>query len=303
MKILFDGANVGFGNCGGSKTIMKCAEVLASFGHEVYVSGLVRYNWHKPKNIKFTQKTYNQKFDAAIACSAKDVPHTLVQDAKRKFYYIRGYEIWSNSKERLLSAYKTIPCITNSGWIYNMLKSNDIKSKIIYPGLDFDIFYNMNEKRSGFGAIYHTRHRTKNHDFALKLARKTKIDIKLLNKDIIGPTEQKLNKWYNKLLIWFAPSQNDALHIPPQEASLSGCALLCSDHPQNGTYDYAIDRQTCLVYKHNDINMALEYLKELASDESLRKRLNNNMVDLLRTKIGSRQRNMKEMERCLENGI
>ena len=37
MKLAFNGMNSGLGNNGGTRTILKCAEVLNDIGHECYV--------------------------------------------------------------------------------------------------------------------------------------------------------------------------------------------------------------------------------------------------------------------------
>lgn len=295
MRILFDATDSGFGNNGGSRSVIKSAEVLATFGHEVVLLGLNKYTWHKPMGISFVN-IINDKFDVAIACSAKSVKHTLDVDAKKKFYSIRGYEIWNHSPEELLKIYKSIPCIVNSSWLYEMLRSHNIDSHLIYAGLDFDKFYDKNQLRDSFGAIYHEKHKTKNHLFSMALSIKTKRKLRLLNKDIVNPTEKQLNHWYNKLLIWFSPTELEGFHNPPSEAGLAGCTLLCSNHPKNGMNDYTIDQETALIYEFGNMKMACDLLNQLFDDYQLRERLNKNLINLLKTKIGDRITNMRKLE-------
>ena len=55
MRFVFNLLDVGLGNNGGSRTIIKCGEALASLGIEVIMYSNVQsgYTWHEPKGVKF----------------------------------------------------------------------------------------------------------------------------------------------------------------------------------------------------------------------------------------------------------
>ena len=79
------------------------------------------------------------------------------------------------------------------------------------------------------------------------------------------------------------------------EAGLAGCALVCTDHKRSGMNDYAIHKETALVYPARDLDTAAQYVMRLMKDEGYRRKLSSNFIDLLKKKIGSRKHNMKKM--------
>ena len=298
MRIVFNLHNVGLGNNGGSKTIIRCAETLGKLGHHVilYSNVVNNYSWHKPQGVEIVRHEKCPSSDVVIATGYYSVRNTLASSAPKKFFYIRGYELWQANEQKLLSAYKSLNCIVNSQWLHNHLKKHGIKSKIIYQGIDSNRFYvrdDVNRKKR-IGAIYHKMHKTKRHCDAKDVSNMSDYPIRMLNKDLQNPSENKLNKWYNKISVWFAPTESEGLHNPPMEASLAGCALVCTDHKRSGMQDYAIHDQTALVYPARDMKIAVGYVRELMIDEPLRKRLNTNMRQLLKDKIGNRESNMKK---------
>lgn len=298
MKIVIDLFKTGLGNNGGSRTIVLCAEKLSELGHEVILFSNVksRYTWSKiNKRVKVMYGRDMPCCDVAISTSPKSVDHTIASPANRKFYYIRGYEVFWCPKELVHSGYKKIRCIVNSEWLYDMLGDMGIKSDIVYPGLDFDIFKNYEKERKDIlGGLYH-KFKTKRHGDIEKIASKTGKKLRMLNKHISSPSPENLTKFYNGIKVWIAPTELEGLHNPPMEASLCGCGLVATDHKRNGMNDYAIHGKTALVYKAGNIKQAIEYTNLLLVDDSLRNELNKNMVDLLHSKIGNREDNMKKM--------
>jgi len=295
MKICFNLQNVGLGNNGGSRTIIFSAETLARLGHEVYMwNPVMKYTWHQPQGLNFVKK--EPKADVLIATGAGSYESTIKSKNKNKWVWIRGWETWSTPEKVLINYYKQLKCMVNSEWQYYKLQKHKIKSHIVYPGLDFDKFYNKNEKnREGVGFLWHERHKTKNHHFAQKVVDQLNCNYKRLNKDIKNPDTYELNNWYNALKVWLATTCLEGLHNPPQEACLAGCSLVCNDHYMNGMTDYTVHEETALVYEYGNINQAKEYCNQLLNHENLRKKLNENMVDLLKNKIGSREENMKKL--------
>jgi hypothetical protein len=291
MKIVFNLINVGIANNGGSRTLIRCAETLCQLGHEVIMvsNNKHKYTWHK------VDKRVN--CDVLIATGYNSVSTTLRSRAKRKFYFVRGLETWVTSESKLIESFKSMPCIVNSEWLKSYMDKRGVSSELIYPGLDFDLFYKMeNIRERAFGALYHRKHKTKRHCDAIKVAHENKdIPLRMLNKDLINPSPAKLNRWYNTLKVWFAPTELEGLHNPPMEASLAGCTVVCTDHPHGGMNDYAKHGETALIYKSRDMVMAASYIKELIDDENKRLRLNENMIAMLKEKIGTRKGSMRKL--------
>jgi hypothetical protein len=299
MKIVIDLFNTGLGNNGGSRTLILCAETLSDLEHEVILFSNIKskYTWHKIKsNVKLMYGKDMPNCDVAISTSPKSVDHTLSSSAIRKFYYIRGYEIFWCPKEMVHSGYRKMRCIVNSEWLQKFLKDMGIDSNIVYPGLDFDVFFNYKKSRKDImGALFHKTLSTKNHLDAEKVAKKLGKKIVMLNKDISSPSSEKLRDFYNGIKVWMAPSELEGLHNPPMEASLCGCGLVATNHERSGMSDYVIHSETAMVYPSGNLEMAGQFIKLLMNDDNLRDKLNKNMVELLREKIGNRKDNMNKM--------
>jgi len=299
MKIVINLFKTGLGNNGGSRTLILCAETLASLGNEVILFSNIKsqYTWSKiSKQVKLVNGRELPPCDVAIATSPKNVDHTLTSSAKRKFYYIRGYEVFWCPKKLVHDGYKKIDCIVNSEWLQRMLKKMGVKSEIVYPGLDFDVFTNYNKDRKNvMGGLYHNKLKTKKHHHIVEAARNTKYKLRMLNKDISSPSKKELTNFYNNVKVWMAPTELEGLHNPPMEASLCGCGLVATDHTRSGMSDYAIHTETALVYPAGHLDVAEGFVRLLMREDDLREKLNNNMVELLREKIGNRKDNMNKM--------
>ena len=299
MRIVFNLYNTGLGNNGGSRTIIKCAEILSSLGNKVYIySPVNKYSWHKIHKDVTILKNKIPKCDVAIATTPKNVDHTLHIDAKKKIYYIRGYETFWCPKKLVHDGYKKIRCIVNSEWLQKKLLSLGVKSNIIYPGLDFDLFRIMIDPVKRFdtiGGLFHKTLKTKNHKHVEKVASILNDGLLMLNRDISSPSPDELLSFYNKIKVWMAPTELEGLHNPPMEASLCGCGLVATNHNMSGMSDYALHLETALVYPSGDLKLASEYVSTLIKDHGLREELNNNMIELLRSKIGTRKENMKKL--------
>jgi hypothetical protein len=293
MKIIINGLKTGFGNNGGTRTLIKCGEHLSALGADVVAIGRSGYTWHKPK-IKIVDCSKVPLCDIVIATGYRSVRSTLESKAIHKFYYVRGYELWQASESKLIESFRKLRILVNNEWQYRHMMKHGIDAKIVYPGID-DIFHNLGIKRDGIGAIYHQRHKTKRHVDAAEVAKRVGCKLVMLNKDCVNPKPKAHNKWYNSIKVWFAPTELEGLHNPPIEASLAGCALVCTDHERAGMSDYAIHGETALVYPARNLNVATRYVKRLLEDDKLRMRLNKNMCGLLFSKIRLRRENMSDL--------
>ena len=291
MHIVFNLHNVGLGNNGGSRTLIKCAETLQRLGCEVTLaSDINNYSWH-PMSVKVTKKI--PSCDVIIASGFGSVKSTVSSKVSKKFYYIRGYEKWATSSSELLRSYRSLKCITNSEWLSRFLNKHSIHNYLVYPGLDFDDFYVAQISRPDvIGGLFHKRHKTKRHEDIIAIAQSRNYELVLLNRDIVHPNANDLRQFYNNIKIWVSASELEGLHNCPMEAALCGCALVCTDCKKGGVSDYAIHDKTSFVYPARDIKKASEYISMLLNDEQLRASMNSSLVDLLHDKIGTRKDNM-----------
>jgi len=299
VKIVIDLFKTGLGNNGGSRTLILCAETLSDLGHKVILLSNVKskYTWSSIKsNVVVMQGRDIPLCDVAIATSPKNVDHVLESSAKRKFYYIRGYEVFWCSKQLVHDGYRKINCIVNSEWLQEMLRRMGVKSDIVYPGLDFDIFQDYSKGRKNvMGGLYHKILNTKNHMHVIRVANSLDKKLLMLNRDMSSPSPKSLRDFYNRIKVWMSPTELEGLHNPPMESSLCGCGLVATNHRRSGMSDYAIHNETALVYPAGNLKVAGKFVKLLMNDDDLRRRLNSNMVELLREKIGNRKDNMNKM--------
>jgi len=294
MKIVFNLLNVGLGNNGGSRTLIKCADTLSTLGQDVvlFTNQPNKFTWSKIKS-KILYGNTHPHCDVSIATGFKSIKSTIKAPAAKKYCYIRGLERWVAPEKELFGMYKKINCIVNSEWLKDYFLKHGIPSRLIYPGLDFDKFNMMDISRTkDVGALYSKRHVTKRHCDAEILATSMHKKFRMLNKNIVDASEKELRLWYNKIKIWFSPSELEGLHNPPMEAGLCGCSLVCTDHYMSGVSDFAIHNKTALVYPARNLKVAQSYISELLSNEQLRRELNANLRSVLNTKIGSRKDNM-----------
>ena len=296
MNICFNVYAVGLANNGGSRTLIRCAETLNSLGHYAFFhSGKSRYTWHKHA-VQLVAGKDHPKCDVTIATGYNSWKTVAAYRSALQCYYVRGLELWKTQESNLIKSFTAIPNIfVNSVWLQTYMRDNGISAHLQYPGLDTDLFFvNQDTGRAGVGSLMHNKHKTKRSKDALDIASRLDEKMLFLNKDIKSPNPSALNKWYNGLKVWFAPTELEGLHNPPIEASLAGCALVCTDHPRSGMQDYAIHEQTALVYPSRNLDKAVEYVNRLLSDDKLRKELNSNMLKLLSDKFGSRASQMTQ---------
>ena len=295
MRIIFNVQRVGLSNNGGSGTIIKTANCLSQIGNEVIISGdhPNKNTWVPLDNgVRYIHSPNIPKSDFIIATGYYSVRSTITSPIKNKFYYIRGFENWITSEDRLVQSYKQLKCIVNSEWLKNFLSKNGIKSNLIYPGIDDKIFFDKNSNRDiEIGGLYNKKHKTKRHNDIIEVSNKMKKSFKLLGLDISNPDPKTLNDFYNSIKVWYSPTELEGLHNCPMEASLSGCGIVVNDHERNGMSDYCIDGNTALVYKSRDLDEAMSKIELLLNDDLLRAKLKNNMNSLLIKKIGKRKDN------------
>lgn len=290
MKICFSVKGVGLANNGGSRTLIRCVETLCELGHDAFFhSGRSYYTWHKA-NIRLVGGDELPPCDVAVATGYNSYKSVARYKNTLRVGYARGLELWKAPEAQLLERFRLMDHVfANSAWLRDYLLKRDIPTTLQYSGLDTHWFHVINKgSRKGVGALLNNRHKTKRNQDAEALKDQYGLPMHFLNRDIKRPDSVTLNKWYNNLAVWFAPTELEGLHNPPMEAALAGCALVCSDHPRNGMHDYVVPGETALVYPARDLKTAVKLIRSLLCDEAERHRLIKNLVAILNRKMGSR---------------
>ena len=276
MKILFDLRNTGLGNGGGSQTLVKSANVLSNIGNDVVMidSGRIQYTWNKLKVkhliIKSIENIPNS--DVVISTGFRSISPMLKLPDRcgKKFIWCRGWETWVYDENKIIKLFKNnnFIKIVNSIGLKNKLKKYDIDSFLIRPGHDFDDFRNLkirDKNKIIIGGLYHIKHKTKNSDLIIKIAKKLKLKYNnielhmfgtsnipnnpIIDKYVKQPNIKEKSKFYNNIDIWLSTSTLEGLHICPAEAMLCGCTVIGNDSELSGTCDYLINNITGLISK------------------------------------------------------
>jgi len=310
MKLAFNGINSGLGNNGGSRTIIKCCEVLNELGHRCdIIANVDNFTWfnHKPI-INYISKD----LDAIINIASIDYNTTRRFSVPIKAAWWRGHEIWNNTEDHLRYCYtdKSVRNFVNSKGLQKLLQSYGAESEVIYQGLDLDDWKYVGGRpydKIRIGCLYQKKPTKKWEDF-IKLAEilghknyeyvgfgDTIREDSFLDKFICLPTHEELMKLYSSCHIWFCPSILEGLSNVPMEAALCSCLIVCSDSPLGGMiHDYAFD-DTAMIYEADNIEHAAKQIQNAKWENTA------NMYGYLTNFIGSREKNMKKMVKYLEN--
>lgn len=287
MKICFAALHKywgGLANNGGSKTILKSAEVLRKMGHRVDIAAVNdRHTWVSHPHIihKIPKDT-----DVVIANSVSDIGIVLKSNAKRKYWWARGLELWQKPIEKIIKKSKKIDVIVNASHLLKHFPHG----KLCYAGLDLGFWEDCGiasfiKNKGTIGCIYSKQHKTKRYDLFKKIqkpiAGKMRIEYKTLRNKL---NAQQLLQFYNQCDIWFAPTELEGFHNVPAEANLCGCLVVCNRLDSNGMGDYATE-DTAMRYTGWDELLACIENPDFSKVEKMQK--------VLKEKIGSREKNMK----------
>lgn len=320
MKIIFDLRSTGLGNGGGSSTLVKSGNVLVELGHEIIFidSGRNQHTWTKLNTEHLIIKNVNKlpEADFIIATGYKSVSKTVKAPVKcgKKVHWIRGFESWVMPEKRIANNIFMAPTIklVNSQCLQNKLLQYGIKSKIIYPGNDFDDFNNLNLRNTNeiiLGGLYHTKHETKRSKWILLAARILKEkynniklhmfgtdsnpNIHVIDKYTQSPSLKKKNIFFNKIDIFLSPTKLEGLHIVPQEAMLTGCPIIGTNAELSGMQDYLKNNHNGLI-SQNNFDSFLKNITVLVENKKFRNKLGANTIKTIKD-LGDREYNMKKL--------
>ena len=257
------------------------------------------YNRIKPKCRMIKVPTLKEKHipnaDAVIATwwETAYYVNNYSESKGTKFYFVRGYEIWSGNKELVDKTYLLpLKILTTSSSLRSLLINNHGIDVIgtVPNGVNFSLFYKTNTKFTSYrakriGMVYsRTKLKGMQNAFeALQIVRKTFSDIKLVlfgsprGHDVPNETEfheypkvDKLRDLYNSLDIFILPSHpEEGFANPPMEAM--ACGVPCVLTNVGGVPDYTIPGKTALVSPPHDPKALAKNLLTLLTDDQKRK--------------------------------
>jgi len=326
MKIAFNGVGCGWGNNGGTQSVFRMAMALARRGHtvEIWSDSPNQCTWFPLEGVTYRILKLDDApmVDVLIAGGCGTVKDTYKYPRKGiGVNWVRAIETWCVGERSLFKQYKyRMPLWVNSEWmrdrIQKVIKRPNIP--VIYPGLPLDDFYRVKGTKTngGFtiGCLYSTKPRKQWQVFM-------KLRVKLIsNSDIryvgfgaegdpgVGldeylqcPSMEDKRALYSQCDLWFAPTNNEGLHIPPMEAALCGAVVIGNAEPSAGMVDHLEDGQT--GYTFRNVEDACRLVKHCYDNRPLLKGLNAAHREVIRTKIGSIETNAKRLERQLETEL
>lgn len=270
--------NTGMGNGGGTSTLVKSGNTLKEMGHEIIFidSSKNQHTWTplKPKHLIIKKESHIPDADIIIGTGFGSWKKTIVLPDRcgKKFIWVRGYELWQASEQKLVKilSNKKLTIIVNSIGLQKKLLKFKIKSHIIRPGNNLDDFKFLNLRNSNkiiLGGLYHTKHKTKRSDWILKATRILKkkynnIELHMFGIDqdprnplidnyLCNPSLNKKNIFFNKIDIFLSPTELEGLHIVPQEAMLTRCPIIATNAELAGVEDYLLNNYNGLIADNN----------------------------------------------------
>lgn len=328
MRILFDLRNVGLGNNGGSRTIVRSANTIKNLGYDVKIidSSKPSYTWDKIDVPHLVVKTSKEvpDADAIIATGVGSVPTTLLapESSGKKFWYIRGWETWNVNEQKLIN-YILNPSMTNivNGLcLQEKLNSYKVKSHLIRPGYDFDeVFFTNNRKnndRITLGGLlnFGNKRKTKRSEWIMSVYYNLVKEGYPINIEVYGcekhpmgcinnyfhnPTIEQKNRIYNDVDIWLSPTSLEGLHIAAAEAMLTQCCVIGTSAPMSGTKDYLINGKTGLITGDYFISF-YNCVKSILDKKDVREELGKAGMEKVKS-LGSREENMLKFVNLIEN--
>lgn len=196
-------------------------------------------------------------------------------DLHKQIYLIQGFENWIATDEYVLKSYRfPFKKIVISPWLQSLVLSQSTKENVVLipNGFNQEVFNIQKEifERNIYSicTIYHTDDVKRCVD-AISALIKLKELFPQITVNMFGvpgrppalpdwikyyqkPNQDELSKIYNDSSIYLAASRSEGMALPPAEAMLCGCALVCTNI--GGFALYAINNETSLTSEPYDVN-------------------------------------------------
>jgi len=271
--------------CGLVRELIEMSNFLKKLGNKVtiYVYEDIKINWiNVNSTIIILNKNIEIKSDVLILM---DAPHNYLMPyfynacSKFKTYIITGLDkkhclynvIKTNSNSSTIDIeqnklFKNYEICADGKWQLDFLNKHNIKVGEKIGGININMFYNMNIKRTNEILISGDTRWSKGYDMLMDLLKKE-------NYTTYHNTRNQSNlcKKYNKSLIYIDNHTWAGWCNPVLEAMACGCAVICTNI--GATSEFAINNETALVVEPDNIEQFKKALKKLRTNPSLVKKL------------------------------
>ncbi len=213
--------------------------------------------------------------------------------------FIQEIESWfypddTDAQRTVISCYrKEFKNLTTSSYNLDEIRSLGLKAELVPCGYDETVYYkddNIEKEQHTLLSVGRTFFQ-KNFQFTLDSWKKlgetrpalwlfgAEPDMKALDSKITyytKPSDKEVNELYNKATVFIQTSRHEGFCLPLLEAMASGTPVVCTD--AHGNRDFCIDGKTAVIVEQDDQKALTAALKEVFSNDSLRKRLSKNAL-------------------------
>ena len=248
-----------------------------------------------PLNPKKISESLLKNIDAICATALETSFYVdAINTSCKKFYLIQGFEAWGGvTEEEVFVSYKLpLHKICIAPWLLEKVQITGENAKLIPNGFDFTYFALSEpiEKRNPchICLLNHRDDDIKRVSDSVKALKIVKEQFPDLYVNMFGIPERPVelpdwfhyyqqpdkvthNEIYNDSSIFIAASSTEGMALPPAEAMICGCALICTNI--GGFALYAKDGETALTFDVGDVETYAKHISYLISHNEERIRL------------------------------
>jgi glycosyltransferase involved in cell wall biosynthesis len=241
-------------------------------------------------NIPCVDNKYISDADIIISswwATAEEI-NKLSPSKGKKFNLIQDYEVWTGNEAKVHESYR-LPAtkVVYVQYLKKIIEREKGSAPHYIPiGIDRSKFFSTTtiEAKNPFSlCMMYSEEPRKGTQYGLEALAKLKQVFPQLEATLFGvfPKPADLAPWikyvekpsnlndiYNSSAIYITPSLQEGWALPPAEAMICGCALVCSDIP--GHMDYAFNNETALIFKTKDADDIVLKVSELLNDQNKR---------------------------------
>lgn len=295
-----------FGWSGGIKNIFEIANRLSDRGLSVEIWGLDKKPspWRIHNNIKI--RTFRNYDRLTIALSQEEAikvatwwetafPVWLASVNKGiPVYFISEFETWFYpddiiAQSSVVSCYrKEFRNLTISSYNLGEIRALGLDAALVPCGYEKEIYHPLANVRRKENVLLAVGRSFFQKNFAMTLngwkaagdkrpdmwlyggePEMAKLDSKI--KYFTKPTNEEVNKLFNKATFFVQTSRHEGFCLPILEAMAAGCPVICTD--AHGNRDFCFPEKNCLMVEHDDVEGLKYAIERLTSDSALRNRL------------------------------
>lgn len=210
---------------------------------------------------------------------AKGIKYNLVQDL----------EFWNGSDDKVLASYRLpntyqIAISTHIQWYVSKYAVNPVEKILVaIDEKKYHIIKPIEERDRGSICMMYSEEPRKGSIYGIEALKKAKEQVPPLKVTLFGTYEKpgdlpdfiefvknppRLEEIYNNAAIFLGPSLQEGSALPPMEAMMCGCAVICTDI--EGHAEYAISGKTAITVTAKDTDAMCHEIVRLVSNPAKR---------------------------------